>query len=150
MNRQKVIYMKINKILLIALAITTLTSVSNIFEFSQFTSFKSISGSIPAFNGSKSWTKHLTLQEGGYEGQALASVSISPSSDTLDVILYRTSPGATINGGWKIISNRQDPALAWTTNWGFPPDADYKLTIDSRWYYTNSTSVSGQWGFYNN
>jgi hypothetical protein len=39
--------------------------------------------------------------------------------------------------------------LAWGTNWGFPSDFDYKLTIDSRWYYTNSTSVSGQWGFFN-
>ena len=75
---------------------------------------------------------------------------ISPSSDTLDAILYRTSPGLPINGGWKIISNGQD---YYSSNrsyiGGFPPDADYKLTIDSRWYYTASTSVSAQWGYYN-
>ncbi len=141
--------MKINKFLLLGLAITTLTSISNIFAFSEFSSFQSISGSIPGFNGSKSWTQHLDLPDSGYEGQALANVRISPSSDTLDAILYRTSPGLPINGGWKIISNGQDTILATGVTYGFPPDADYKLTIDSRWYYTASTSVSAQWGYYN-
>jgi hypothetical protein len=61
------INMKLNKILIIAFAITTLTSVNNIFAFSEFSSFKSISASIPAHNGSKSWTKTLELLDSGYE-----------------------------------------------------------------------------------
>lgn len=145
--------MRVSKYLIFLFAITLITSSANVFALKDFKNFYTISNaSIPAFNGSKTYYKSgIDLQDAGYTGQGMEEVSISPSGDTLDVILKRTKPGVTASSGWKILENGKDTKLAEGITWGFPTDEyQYELTIDSRWYYTKSTSLSAKWGFYNN
>ena len=145
--------MKTNKLLLFVLAVTFLTASNGIFAYSAFNGFYNISTDIPAFNGSKTFTKMgYELPTGGYQGQAITNVTIEPSYDTLDVRLVQksSSTSAGLTNGWKILENGKDTVVGEGNIFGFPADEfEYKLTIDSRWNYTKPTKIVGTWGFYN-
>ena len=69
---------------------------------------------------------------------------ISPSKDTLDVRLVISSLNNKTDG-WKILTNGKSTIVGTGLSYGFPVSSDvFKLTIDSRWYYTKATTVSGK------
>lgn len=147
--------MKLNKILLATLIISYIASANNVFAFSAFHKLFTVQGNVPAHNGSISWehTSDDLYAQGtyGYEGQAVSNVSVSPTTDTLDIILYVTNQlGVTTNQGWKILENGKETILGFGLIYGFPPGSySYKLKVDSRWYYTKATAMKADWGYYN-
>ena len=134
------------KFLLVVLGITAITSVSNVFAYYSIASLAGIK--VPAHNGSKTTgIKTVPTSAMGYSAHVVDNVSINPSGDDLDVKIRKYDSGKIVKeGDWKILKTGTDTIL--TENWEFLfQGADFDLLIDSRWYYTKTTTINnGTWG----
>jgi len=134
--------MKNFKILFVLLGITAITSVGNVFAD---TNIRILDGTrIPAHNGSFTTPRvSLGASQMGYTYNAVKRVSIDPSGDELDVRVIKYDP--TQYGTWKVLKSGQNTNLSTNPTYTFS-SGSFSLQIDSRWYYTKTTTLkTGTW-----
>ena len=134
--------MKNFKILFVLLGITAITSVGNVFAD---TNIRILDGTrIPAHNGSFTTPRvSLGASQMGYTYNAVKRVSIDPSGDELDVRVIKYDP--TQYGSWRVLSSGYNTNLSSSPIFTFS-SGSFSLQIDSRWYYTKTTTLkTGTW-----
>lgn len=134
--------MKNFKILFVLLGITAITSVGNVFAD---TTIRVLDGTrIPAHNGSFTTPRvSLGAAQMGYEYNMVKRVSIDPSGDELDARIIKYDP--TQRSNWKVLKSGSNTLLSTNPTYTFS-SSSFSLQIDSRWYYTKTTTLkTGTW-----
>lgn len=125
------------KILAGALVISIITSTFGVFAYVS-TPLR-FSYSVPPYNGGVNTAQRTKANLG--VNQTITAVTVTPSTDTLDVILKQGN--GSDGSPWKIL--KTNTTTTFNNSVALINGMNYYLRIDSRWYYTNTTPVSGTW-----